>query len=117
MALQGFLRLGVIVSVLLTLTACQTLPHHRLHHRVLEYPQKYKESNLQLIALPLSVKVKEMRIIIVSILVNVLKTVSGEKVMSLGAGLIIPMIDALMVVMYIRISARSIAVLMTHVMA
>jgi hypothetical protein len=60
MALQGFLRLAAILSVLLTLTACQTLPHHRLHHRVLDSPQKYEESNLQLIALPLSIKVKEM---------------------------------------------------------
>jgi hypothetical protein len=53
-------RLSAVMSLLLLLTACQTLPQHRLHHRVLDTPQEYKESHLKLIALPLSIKVKEM---------------------------------------------------------
>lgn len=59
MAHRGF-RLSVVLGVLLALTACQTLPTHRLHHRVLDAPQEYKEPHVKLLALPLSIKVKEM---------------------------------------------------------
>lgn len=60
MTYRSHFRLPLLLGVLMTLTACQTLPRHRLHHRVLETPQKYNETHLQLIALPLSIKVKEM---------------------------------------------------------
>jgi len=53
-------RLLVALGVLLALTACQTMPKHRLHHRVLDTPQEYKESHVKLLAMPLSIKVKEM---------------------------------------------------------
>ena len=54
------LRLWVVLGTVFILTACQTLPKHRLHHRILETPHEYEESHVNLIALPLSVKVKEM---------------------------------------------------------
>ena len=54
------IRLLLALSVLLALTACQTLPKQRLHHRILDTPQDYTESHVKLIALPLSIKVKEM---------------------------------------------------------
>ena len=59
MAHRGY-RLMVVLGILLFLNACQTLPKHRLHHRVLDAPQEYNESHVKLLALPMSIKVKEM---------------------------------------------------------
>ena len=55
----GF-RLPATLILFLALAACQTLPQHRLHYRVVDSPREYQKSHRKLVSLPLSIKVKEM---------------------------------------------------------
>lgn len=54
------LRLIVAFGLIITLTACQTQPRHRVHNSVVETPETLQNSPAQVLVLPLSVKVKEM---------------------------------------------------------
>ncbi len=54
------LRLLAIALVVATLAACQTLPRHKVHHRVIAEPHTLQAAPSKVVLLPLSVKVKEM---------------------------------------------------------
>ena len=54
------LRLLFLVCAVATLSACQTLPRHKIHHRVVAAPHTLQTPSGRTLLLPLSVKVKEM---------------------------------------------------------
>lgn len=54
------LRLFSLVCVVATLSACQTLPRHKVHHRVVAAPHTLQAPTTKMVLLPLSIKVKEM---------------------------------------------------------
>ena len=53
-------RVLFALGVMVALSACQALPRHKLHHRVISSPQILQLHPVRLVALPLSVRVKEM---------------------------------------------------------
>ena len=53
-------RLFFVVCALALLSACQTLPRHKVHYRVVAAPHTLQTTSTKTVLLPLSVKVEEM---------------------------------------------------------
>jgi hypothetical protein len=54
------LRLAMSLGIVIALAACQSLPHHRVNYRAVAAPSTLLATPVEVVALPLSVKVKEM---------------------------------------------------------